>query len=129
MGWLASALNITSGHERDEARALRGAQSSPADDSTKRVTPANGMIALVLALAILTALFQLHGQYAGVRTSTVEVGGAPTTIYRPSSGAAAPVVVVAHGFAGSGRLMQSFALTLARNGYIAATFDFPGHGR
>jgi len=129
MGWLASALKITSGHEREEARALRGAQSSPADDSTKRVTPANGMIVLVLALAILTALFQLHSQYAGVRTSTMEVGGAPTTIYRPVTGAAAPVVVVAHGFAGSGRLMQSFALTLARNGYIAATFDFPGHGR
>ena len=87
------------------------------------------MIALVIALAILTALVQLHSQYAGVRISTMVVGGAPTTIYRPSTGAAAPVVVVAHGFAGSGRLMQSFALTLARNGYIAATFDFPGDGR
>ena len=40
-----------------------------------------------------------------------------------------PVVVIAHGFAGSQQLMQSFALTFARNGYVAVTFDFPGHGR
>ena len=38
-------------------------------------------------------------------------------------------MVIAHGFAGSGALMQSFALTFARNGYVAVTFDFPGHGR
>ena len=41
----------------------------------------------------------------------------------------APVVVIAHGFAGSQQLMQPFAVTLARNGYLAVTFDFPGHGR
>ncbi len=39
------------------------------------------------------------------------------------------MVVVAHGFAGSQQLMLPFAVTLARNGYIAVTFDFPGHGR
>ena len=33
------------------------------------------------------------------------------------------------GFAGSQQLMQPFAETLARNGYIAVTFDFLGHGR
>ena len=41
----------------------------------------------------------------------------------------APVVVIAHGFAGSQQLMQPFAQTLAHNGYIAVTFDFTGHGR
>ena len=39
------------------------------------------------------------------------------------------MVLIAHGFAGSQQLMQPFALTLARNGYVAITFDFPGHGR
>jgi hypothetical protein len=40
-----------------------------------------------------------------------------------------PVVVISHGFAGSQQLMQSFAFTLARNGYLAVTFDYYGHGR
>jgi Serine aminopeptidase, S33 len=39
------------------------------------------------------------------------------------------MVVIAHGFAGSQQLMQPFAVSLARNGYVAVTFDFPGHGR
>ena len=87
------------------------------------------IVALAAVVAILTALVQLHSQYEGVAISSLQVGGAPVSLYRPASGGSAPVVVIAHGFAGSGRLMQSFALTLARNGYIAATFDFPGHGR
>ncbi len=37
--------------------------------------------------------------------------------------------MIAHGFDGSQQLMQPFAETLARNGYVAVTFDFPGHGR
>jgi pimeloyl-ACP methyl ester carboxylesterase len=57
------------------------------------------------------------------------VGSIPVTVFRPADGAAAPVVVIAHGFAGSQQLMLPFATTLARNGYIAVTFDFPGHGR
>lgn len=38
-------------------------------------------------------------------------------------------MVIAHGFAGSQQLMQPAAIALARNGYRAVTFDFPGHGR
>jgi pimeloyl-ACP methyl ester carboxylesterase len=105
------------------------AQTQSPREPTIRLSPVNTIIAVVAGLAILTALFQLHSQYVGVEMSQLDIGGAPTTIYRPSSGVSAPVVVIAHGFAGSGRLMQSFALTLARNGYVAATFDFPGHGR
>ena len=37
--------------------------------------------------------------------------------------------MIAHGFAGSQQLMRSFATTLARNGYVAVTFDFAGHAR
>ena len=39
------------------------------------------------------------------------------------------MIVIAHGFAGSQQLMQPFAVTFARAGYIAVTFDFLGHGR
>ena len=43
--------------------------------------------------------------------------------------APAPVAVIAHGFAGSRQLMEGFALTLARAGYIAVSYDLEGHGR
>jgi hypothetical protein len=37
-------------------------------------------------------------------------------------------VVVAHGFAGSARLMEGFADTLVRHGYVVVLPDFAGHG-
>jgi pimeloyl-ACP methyl ester carboxylesterase len=86
-------------------------------------------LAILATVAVAAALWNIHAQYAGVDITPLNISGTPATIYRPISGAPAPVVVIAHGFAGSGRLMQSFALTFARNGYIAVTFDFPGHGR
>ena len=54
------------------------------------------------------------------------------TVFRPDTEAgraARPVVVISHGFAGSQQLMQPFAITLAKNGYLAVTFDYFGHGR
>jgi pimeloyl-ACP methyl ester carboxylesterase len=87
------------------------------------------LLAFVSIVAIAVALWKLHSASIGVDITAVEVGGTPTTIFRPSSGPPQPVVLIAHGFAGSQQLMQSFALTFARNGYTAVTFDFPGHGR
>ena len=89
----------------------------------------NVAIAIIAGVTIAMALYRLHGEYAGVQIASIDVGGTPVTLYRPMAGAPAPMIVIAHGFAGSGRLMQSLALTLVRNGYNAATFDFPGHGR
>ena len=90
---------------------------------------ANPILALVAAAMILTALWRLHAEYADVAVIATEVGSTPVTVYRPATGPAGPAVLIAHGFAGSQQLMQSFALTFARNGYVAVTFDFPGHGR
>jgi pimeloyl-ACP methyl ester carboxylesterase len=90
---------------------------------------ANRLLALLAMIAIGAALWNLHAQTAGVSITTVSIDGTPATLYRPASGGPAPVVVIAHGFAGSQQLMQSFGLTFARNGYIAVTFDFLGHGR
>ena len=85
----------------------------------------------VLALwAIGMSVLRLESAQDGVLISTQRLGTTPVTVFRPAMGAdSAPVVLVAHGFAGSQQLMQPFALTLARNGFIAVTFDFPGHGR
>ncbi|MES2195139.1 MAG: alpha/beta fold hydrolase [Pseudomonadota bacterium] len=86
-------------------------------------------IGIVAGLAILVGFFQLHRGGDGLSITRTTVGETPVTIFKPQSGTPAPVVVIAHGFAGSQQLMQPFAITMARNGYIAVTFDFLGHGR
>ncbi len=88
---------------------------------------------MVVALLALAAIglggWRLHAAREGVVEAPLAVGEIPARVFRPASGAAGPVVVVAHGFAGSQQMMQAFAVTLARGGYVAVTFDFPGHGR
>ncbi len=87
------------------------------------------MIGLMAMAAILFGLFQLHRGSEGLSIAKAIVGETPITVFRQPSPASSPIVVIAHGFAGSQQLMQPFAETLARNGYIAVTFDFLGHGR
>ncbi|MBR0965055.1 alpha/beta fold hydrolase [Bradyrhizobium diazoefficiens] len=86
-------------------------------------------VGLIASLAILLGLFELREGSRDLNITRTIVGETPMTIFRPQSAAPAPVVVIAHGFAGSQQLMQPFAETLARNGYMAVTFDFLGHGR
>ncbi|MEO0421976.1 MAG: alpha/beta fold hydrolase [Pseudomonadota bacterium] len=61
------------------------------------------------------------------------VGDTPARVFREDPLASAestpPRVLIAHGFAGSQQLMEPFALSLARQGYLAVTFDFLGHGQ
>lgn len=86
-------------------------------------------VALAAVVAIGVGLLQLKGAGDGLRITRTNVDKTPVTIFQPATNAPAPVIVIAHGFAGSQQLMQPFAETLARNGYIAVTFDFLGHGR
>jgi len=86
-------------------------------------------VAILAILAIAVGLFGLHGTSKGLRVTRAVVDSTPVTIFQPELTAKRPVVVIAHGFAGSQQLMQPFAETLARNGYMAVTFDFLGHGR
>ena len=87
------------------------------------------ILAVPVALFCIGAgLWQLESTTAGLSISRTTVGKTPVTVFRPESAAPAPVVVIAHGFAGSQQLMQPFAATLARNGFIAVTFDCLGHG-
>lgn len=87
-----------------------------------------GWLGLVvpLMLAVL-ALWHLERPRVGVVIDTFTIGTTPATLY--SSDPAGPLVVIAHGFAGSRQLMQAYGLTLARAGYNALAFDFEGHGR
>ncbi len=89
----------------------------------------NPLLAILAIALIGLSLWHLRAAQVGVETTSIDLGGTPVHVFRPVGGRTGPVVVIAHGFAGSSQLMQSFALSFARNGYTAVTFDFPGHGR
>ncbi len=88
---------------------------------------------LGLVLIVVGALLLLSAG-RGVSVEVVGVGpdgATPVHVYlppEPSSGAG-PGVVVAHGFAGSARLMHAWSLALARAGFTVVAPDLPGHGR
>lgn len=88
------------------------------------------VVAVLAVLSIALAVWQLEAGRAGVEITAFDVpGGPPATLMLAPGEGAVPVVVVAHGFAGSRQLMEPFALTLAQAGYLVVTFDFMGHGR
>lgn len=84
-----------------------------------------GIIALVV---IGLSLLALERARAGVQITSWTLGTTPVTLYQ-ASGSPGPVVVVAHGFAGSRQIMQAYSLRLAQAGYRVLAFDFEGHGR
>jgi pimeloyl-ACP methyl ester carboxylesterase len=89
------------------------------------LTIVHAVAAVALIIAALTGLLR---EREGLSITRQTVDGAPVTVFRGSD-APGPVVVIAHGFAGSQQLMQAFAISAARVGVIAVTFDFLGHGR
>jgi dienelactone hydrolase len=86
-------------------------------------------IALFSIIAIVISTLEIVRHTDGLRIETTTIGKIPATIFKPATNGRTPVVVVTHGFAGSQQMMQPMATTLARNGYVAVTFDFAGHGR
>lgn len=87
------------------------------------------VLKLVLVLAtIVLSLVILEAPRRGVDVAPIQIGQTPVVRYATAN-ADGPVVVVAHGFAGSQQMMQGYALPLARAGYRVYAFDFLGHGR
>ena len=83
----------------------------------------------VLSLGIIAlSAFMLERERAGLTITDLAVGTTPVTLYQ-QPGSDGPLLVVAHGFAGSRQLMQAYSLTLAQSGYLVLAFDFEGHGR
>ncbi|MGJ5142284.1 alpha/beta hydrolase [Bradyrhizobium oligotrophicum] len=88
------------------------------------------LAAALAGLALCVAgLWRLEAERMGISITPLQAGSTPVTVYRRDGAAASPVVVIAHGFAGSRQFMEAYALTLARAGYVAVSFDFEGHGR
>jgi len=83
----------------------------------------------LLSLGIIAlSVFMLERGRAGLVITDLTEGMTPVTLYQ-QPGSAGPLVVVAHGFAGSQQLMLAFPLTLAQSGYSVLAFDFEGNGR
>ncbi len=85
--------------------------------------------------AVLLVLCLLGVRYAGeVPHYPVWIEpGLPAVVYEPErvavgDAARLPVLVLSHGFAGSGSLLGSLARGLARQGFAVITFDSRGHG-
>lgn len=77
---------------------------------------------------ILLSLAVLENARHGVEINQFDIAQTPVTAYRLAD-AEGPVVVIAHGFAGSQQMMQGYALPLAKAGYRVFVFEFLGHGR
>jgi dienelactone hydrolase len=85
----------------------------------------------LLATALVSVLAAGLGVwiFAGTGGSRhIVVDGVPLDEVHPSGGGHHPGVVVAHGFAGSARLMAPFGDTLSARGYVVVLLDFAGHG-
>lgn len=88
------------------------------------------LLVLILALAgAAVSVLRLEQAGAGLVATEILVGQTPATVLQQPDITAAPVVVIAHGFAGSRQLMLGFAQTLAQAGYIVVSYDLEGHGR
>lgn len=86
------------------------------------------LINLAALIAAALSIWSLESWRAGVDRTDFTAGTTPATLYQqPDSNG--PLVVIAHGFAGSRQMMEAFSLTLSRAGYAVAAFDFEGHGR
>ncbi|MCC1491034.1 alpha/beta hydrolase [Cognatishimia sp. F0-27] len=88
----------------------------------------HGIVALVALLAIGWGVWVLESARAGLVDTVTTVDGTPVTRLHDGTGTG-PVVVVAHGFAGSRQMMRGYTEVLAQAGYDTWAFDFLGHGR
>ncbi|MFC4021435.1 dienelactone hydrolase family protein [Micromonospora sp. GCM10011542] len=96
-----------------------------------RSVRAAALLAVLAVVAATLGAVVLTRADTGLTTRRVTVAGVPMTEVRaaaPTPGVRRPGVVVAHGFAGSARLMRPIADTVARQGGIALLLDFAGHG-
>ena len=65
----------------------------------------------------------------GLDRETLLVSGIPVEWMRPAGDEPLPVVVLAHGSAGSHQIMGALARTFAHAGYATASLDLAGHGQ
>ncbi|MFN8148339.1 MAG: alpha/beta fold hydrolase [Candidatus Nanopelagicales bacterium] len=85
-----------------------------------------GVLALLLTVPAVVGIARVD---QGLTRTTAEVGSVPVVVLTGDPSQPRPVVVVAHGFAGSAQLMDDLGVALAGSGYAVVLLDFSGHGR
>jgi len=80
-------------------------------------------------LLVLLSLWQINAAAYGLKITHIPSEHPPVTLVTPDGGdiAGRPLVLIGHGFAGSGLVMRGFAFTLAHAGYNVVLWDFAGH--
>ncbi len=81
-------------------------------------------------LLVLLCVWQILAAPAGLEITALRSTDPPLVIVVPEGVSLddRPLVLVAHGFAGSTVIMRGFAFTLAHAGYPVVLWDFAGHG-
>ena len=87
------------------------------------------LVAVGLVLVAL-AVWQISTAACGLEVTLVRDAEPRLVVIEPAGTApgSRPLVLIAHGFAGSTAIMRGFGLTLAHAGYTAVLWDFQGHG-
>lgn len=85
-------------------------------------------VAVAGAALVVAGLLVLLRADDGLVRERTKVDGVPVTVLRPPGPGPFPALVVVHGFAASGRLMDPLAVAFARDGWLVAVPDQRGHG-
>jgi pimeloyl-ACP methyl ester carboxylesterase len=93
----------------------------------KKTRWAAGVLGLVL---VVLSVWQIQTAAVGLVEVRSSSGSIPMVFIGPAEAmdGSRPLVLVGHGFAGSGTVMRAFAYSFAHAGYVVALWDFAGHG-
>jgi pimeloyl-ACP methyl ester carboxylesterase len=88
------------------------------------------VMAVAGLLCVLLSCWQIGAAARGLEITDLRATDPPLEIMTPAgtAGGDRPLVLIAHGLAGSTVIMRGFGLTLAHAGYTAVLWDFDGHG-
>ena len=88
------------------------------------------ILASIGLVLVVLAVWQIAAAARGLEVTTVRDAEPRLVVIEPAGTAAhsRPLVLIAHGFAGSTAIMRGFGLTLAHAGYTTVLWDFQGHG-
>ena len=87
------------------------------------------IVAVTGLLAMGLAAGMIWRNEAELSCESLSANGVPVEFRRPVGDGPLPVVILAHGYAGSAKIMGPLSRTFARAGYAVASLDFAGHGR